>query len=190
MVSQLNSPTVSSQAAQTQTLHDPFLPRLEGFVQVVTATHRGFLTDVMAQALRVAGQGKPVLIAQFLKGGTHQGISKPVRLCQHLTWLRSDLPFCINERHLKAEVAPEAATAVRSLWQHTRVMVNRGQYDLVVLDEISLALSLALIPLQDVLGFLQNRPRHVDVVLTGPQMPASLLDVADQITHLRRFHRS
>jgi cob(I)alamin adenosyltransferase len=190
MVSQLDSavvhPAPTGQSPQNQKLHDPFLPRLEGFVQVVTATHRGFLTNVVSQALRVAGQGNPVLMVQLLKGGSNQGISNPTRLCQYFTWIRCNVPYCIDAENLNEQ----AIAVVQELWQHTRLVTNRGQYDLVILDEISLALSLKIIALDDVLGFLQERPKHVDVILTGPQMPDRLMGVADQVTELRRFYRA
>jgi cob(I)alamin adenosyltransferase len=59
----------------------------------------------------------------------------------------------------------------------------------VFLDELSLAINFCLIPETEVLQFLANRPSHIDIILTGPQMPKSLLDVADQITEIRRSHQ-
>ena len=62
----------------------------------------------------------------------------------------------------------------------------QGQYTLVVLDELSLAVSFGLILETEVLTFLRDRPAQVDVILTGPDMPASFLDLADQVTEFRR----
>jgi cob(I)alamin adenosyltransferase len=154
-------------------------------VQVFTCSHRSFFTSVMAQALRIAGQGTPVLVVQFLKGGIGQGYDHPVRLGQHLDWIRCDLPRCIDTPHLD-----ETETrSLLDLWQHTQEVVMQGKYDLVVLDELSLAINFDLISETEVLAFLQKRPSHVDVILTGPEMPPALLDVADQITELRRSHQ-
>ena len=61
-----------------------------------------------------------------------------------------------------------------------------GRYSLVVLDELSLALRLGLLAESEVLHFLAQRPPQVDVVLTGPDMPESLLAIADQVTEFRR----
>jgi len=66
--------------------------------------------------------------------------------------------------------------------------VCEGKYALVVLDELSLAINFGLIPQEEVLAFLEKRPSHVDIILTGPEMPQSILDVADQITQVRRSH--
>jgi cob(I)alamin adenosyltransferase len=158
---------------------------IEGLVQIFTCPHRSFFTNVIAQALRIAGQGTPVLVVQFLKGGIRQGLEHPVRLGQHLDWLRCDLPRCIDTPQLE-----EAETkALSELWEYTRAEVAAGKYTLVVLDELSVAINFGLIPEEEVLDFLNTRPAHVDVILTGPDMPPAILEIADQITELRRTHR-
>jgi cob(I)alamin adenosyltransferase len=154
-------------------------------MQVFTTSHRSFFTSVMAQALRIAGQGTPVLVVQFLKGGINQGHEHPIQLGQNLDWIRCDLPRYIDTPHLdEAE-----ACSLLELWQHTQKVVCQGKYSLVVLDELSLAINFGLIPQDEVLAFLEKRPSHVDIILTGPEMPQALLDVADQITEIRRSHR-
>jgi cob(I)alamin adenosyltransferase len=60
---------------------------------------------------------------------------------------------------------------------------------LVVLDELSIAINFGLIPEAEVLSFLNKRPRHIDLILTGPDMPRSILEISDQITELRRSHQ-
>lgn len=177
MVSQVETPTLDSGRGS--------IPCIEGLVQVFTSAHRSFFTNVMAQALRLAGQGTPVLVVQFLKGGIDQGYQHPVQLGQNLDWIRCNLPRCIDTPHLDQE---EQRSLV-DLWQYTQKIVYQGKYDLVVLDELSLAIHFDLISEAEVLNFLKQRPRNVDVILTGPDMPRSLLDVADQITELRRSHQ-
>lgn len=172
---------------ETPTLHSPSPTRytVEGLVQVFTSSHRSFLTNVMAQALRVAGQGTQVLIVQFLKGGIKQGFERPIKLGEHLDWIRCDLPRCIDTPQLD-----EAEThSLLELWQYTQKVVNEGNYSLVVLDELSLAINFGLIALDEVLDFIEKRPQHIDVILTGPDMPPALLNIADQITEVRRSHQ-
>lgn len=177
MVSQVEAPSLSSK--------QPITHRVEGLVQVFTSPHRGFFTNVMAQALRIAGQGTPVLVVQFLKGGIEQGFEHPVQLGQNLDWVRCNLPRCIDTPHLDEE---ETRSLV-DLWHQTQAVVMRGEYELVVLDELSLAIRFGLVSEEEVLTFLGQRPRHVDIILTGPDMPESLLESADQITELRRSHQ-
>lgn len=177
MVSQIETPSIDTTHHLTH--------RIEGLVQVFTSSHRNFFTNVMAQALRIAGQGTPVLVVQFLKGGIGQGYQRPVQLGQNLDWVRCNLPRCIDTPHLDEE----EADSLLDLWRYTQEVVLSGRYDLVVLDELSLAINFGLISETEVLAFLHRRPRQVDVILTGPEMPRSLLDIADQITELRRSHQ-
>jgi cob(I)alamin adenosyltransferase len=181
MVSQLKVAGLSA-SPQSSVIRHPLLQTIEGTLQVFTAVHRSFFTNVMVQALRLAEQGKAVLIVQFLKGGIHQGADQPMQFGQNLDWIRCDMPHCIHG----PEVDAAERQAVKALWQHTQAMVSKGHYSLVVLDELSLAMNYNLIPTQQVVNFLQQRPPQVDVILTGPEMPEVLLNMADQVTEFRR----
>jgi cob(I)alamin adenosyltransferase len=189
MVSQLEAPSRSSNHSLSYAV--------EGLVQIFTCPHRSFFTSVMAQALRIAGQGTPVLVVQFLKGGIGQGYQHPVQLAQHLDWIRCNLSRCIDLPHLAQQPIPELSAglqedeqlALRELWDHTQAVVAQNQYSLVVLDELSLAINYGLISEAEVLSFIAQRPGQVDLILTGPDMPQAILDIADQITELRRTHR-
>jgi len=176
MVSQLETQAISPN-------RHPYT--IGGLVQVFTSPYRSFFTNVMAQALGLAGQGRSVLVVQFLKGGIGQGHEHPVRLGQNLDWLRCDLPRCIDT----AEIEDTEVAALLGLWRYTQSVVAEGRYSMVVLDELSLAINFGLISETEVLAFLENRPRHVDVILTGPDVPESIRNVADQITELRRSDR-
>jgi cob(I)alamin adenosyltransferase len=99
--------------------------------------------------------------------------------------VRCDLPRCLDTPHLE----DAETSALLELWEYTQDVVASNQYSLVVLDELSLAINLGLIAEAEVLDFLKNRPGQVDVILTGPEMPAAILAIADQITELRRSHR-
>lgn len=177
MVSQLEAPRVDTSRHLTYSI--------EGLLQVFTSPHRSFFTNVMAQALRIASQGTPVLVVQFLKGGIRQGHKRPVRLAQHLDWIRCDLPRYIDT----PELDEAESRSLKQLWQYTQDVVEEGKYSLVVLDELSLAIHFGLIPADEVLAFLRRRPSHVDITLTGPEMPQAILDIADQITEIRRSHQ-
>ncbi|HEY9827124.1 MAG TPA: P-loop NTPase family protein [Stenomitos sp.] len=173
---------VAQVETRTPTLTPSALHTVEGLVQIVTAPHRNFFANVMAQALRVAGQGAPVLVVQFLKGGIRTGPDHPVHLCQNLTWLRCNLPRCVDT----PELEPSEMEALTELWQYTQSAILEDHYSLVILDELSLAIHLGLIPEAEVLDLIERRPRRMDLILTGPEMPSSFIDLADQVTELRR----
>ena len=153
----------------------------EGLLQVHTASFRGSCPSVFSQALRSAGLGSRVLISQFLRGGVDQGPQRPVQMCGRLTWLRPQLPCCVMGAN-----EPGAKEAVQALWQESRRWVLEGQADLVVLDELGLALAHGLLDETDIVATLNQRPGRMDVILTGPEMPLALMAMADQVTQLRR----
>jgi cob(I)alamin adenosyltransferase len=164
-------------------LAHPLLHTIEGTVQVFTSPHRTFFTKVMVQAMRQAGQGDSVLIVQFLKGGIRQGSERPMQFGQTLDWIRADLSRCL---HTADQVTAAEQQTITQLWAEVQALAVSGQYALVVLDELSLAIQFGLISEASALTFLTTRPAQVDVILTGPEMPETLLAIADQVTEFRR----
>ena len=157
--------------------------RPEGLLQIHTAPYRGSFAAVYSQALRNAGLGSRVLVSQFLKGGVDQGVAGSLRLCGRLQWLRPAIPLCLEAPPAEAELA---RAAVREVWDYSRVQLLAGSVDLMVLDELGLAVELGWLEAGEVSEALERRSAHLDVILTGPAMPAALMAMADQITELRR----
>jgi cob(I)alamin adenosyltransferase len=75
---------------------------------------------------------------------------------------------------------------VREVWDYSRDSLLAGEVDLMVLDELGLAVELGWLDGEEVCRTLEQRPVHLDVILTGPAMPPALLAMADQLTELRR----
>ena len=167
---------------------EPLTPRLplhlvepEGQLQVHTAPYRGSFSTVFSQAMRAAGLGSRVLIAQFLKGGVQQGLAGCVNLCGGLAWLRPDVQACLSEAGVE-----QARPAVAAVWQNCRDHLIQGDLDQLVLDELGLAVALGYLDEQELIDALQQRPGSMDVIITGPAIPASVMSMADQVTELRR----
>ena len=160
------------------------VPQPEGLLQVHTAPFRGSFAAVYSQALRSAGLGSRVLISQFLKGGVDQGLQGGLWLCGRLQWLRPAMPHCLADPASAAE--PEAVAAVADLWAFSRECLLEGRVDLMVLDELGLAVELGYLEAAEVTATLEQRPAQLDVILTGPSIPPELMAMADQVTQLRR----
>ena len=156
----------------------------EGLLQIHTAPYRGSFGAVLSQALRAAGLGSRVLVTQFLKGGVDQGLGSSIWLCGRLQWLRPGVPACLSEPAAQQDL--ESLEAVCQVWAFSREQLLSGAVDLMVLDELGLAVELGYIDQDEVLATLERRPAHLDVVLTGPAMPPELMAMADQVTQLRR----
>ena len=164
--------------------HLRLVPQPEGMLQIHTAPFRGSFATVLSQALRSAGLGSRVLVCQFLKGGVDQGLAASPWLCGRLRWLRPAVPACLAEPAEQHQ--PEVLQAVAEVWQHSREVLLAASVDLMVLDELGLAVELGYVPLDEVLDVLERRPAQMDVILTGPAMGPELMAMADQVTQLRR----
>ncbi|MCH9773235.1 MAG: cob(I)yrinic acid a,c-diamide adenosyltransferase [Synechococcus sp.] len=156
----------------------------EGQLQVHTASFRGSFSGVLSQALRTAGLGSNVLIAQFLKGGVGQGPQSSLTLCDRLRWLRPSVTECLSDPAASRD--DEVKEAVQSVWEICKTHLLEGTLDQLVLDEIGLAIELGYLSHEDVLSVLEQRPSAMDVIVTGPAIPAEMMEMADQVTELRR----
>jgi cob(I)alamin adenosyltransferase len=156
----------------------------EGQLQVHTASFRGSFSGVLSQALRTAGLGSHVLIAQFLKGGVGQGPQSSLTLCDRLRWLRPSVTECLSDAADSRD--DEVKEAVQAVWQICKTHLLEGTLDQLVLDEIGLAIELGYLNHEDVLSVLEQRPSAMDVIVTGPAIPAEMMEMADQVTELRR----
>ena len=170
---------VPTKTAPTLALVTP----VKGHVQVFIAPHRNLYADIIAQGLRVAGQGTQVLLAQFFQTGINQGLSNPRRLVENLEWLR-----CDAERDLSTddiELTDPEKSAVLELWGYAKVTIKSAQAGLVILDEANLLVARSLITEDELLQVLEMRSPKVNIILTGAFMPERISDYADQVTHRR-----
>ena len=198
-------PQAAARSSTTRSLR--LVAQQEGLIQIHTAPFRGSFSGVFSQALRSAGLGSRVLITQFLKGGVDQGLEASLWLCGRLQWLRPAVAGCLSEpcatvapadslppgagpSGLVASPLPPVSDpdreAVEAVWAYSRDQLLGGQVDQLVLDELGLAVDLGYLCAAEVTATLERRPSHVDVILTGPAMPAALMAMADQVTQLRR----
>ena len=157
------------------------MPLLElGLVQVYTGEGKGKTTAALGLVLRAAGWGLRSYVAQFLKhqpSGEQQSLA---RLAPYVTLERFGRPgFVRPERP-----APEDIALAHQGLERARQALLGGQYDLVVLDEVNTAVSLGLLGEQEVLALIDDKPPHVELVLTGRGAGAALLERADLVTRM------
>ena len=163
----------------------------EGQLQVHTTTYRGSFPSVLSEALRAAGLGRRVLVAQLLKGGVSQGPEGKVNLCGRLDWLRPSISSCLVEKldeHSCNENQVNELNAVKEIWEICKEQLLSGNLDQLVLDEVGLAVSLGYLNESDLINTLERRPGAMDVILTGPAIPPQVIGMADQVTELRSGH--
>jgi len=160
-----------------------FVTPLKGNVQVFIAPHRNLYADIIAQALRIAGQGTKVLLVQLFQTGINQGLSNPRRLVENLEWLRCDAQRDLSKNDI--ELTDVEKSAVLELWDFAKVAIKSAHAGLVVLDEANLLVARSLISEEELLEVLEMRSPKVNIILTCDSMPDSICDYADQVTHRR-----
>jgi cob(I)alamin adenosyltransferase len=152
----------------------------KGLVQVFTGNGKGKTTAAVGTIVRAAGHGLKVFLISFMKGnyayGEYQTLARlpSVKIAQFgLRQLTS--PDAVNpEEKEQAEAALAAA----------RKAVTSGDYDLVVLDEINVAVGYNLIDVEEILNLIRNKPPHVELILTGRYADNKLLEAADLVTEM------
>ena len=156
-------------------------------LQIHTASYRGSFSLVLSEALRAAGLGSNVLVAQFLKGGVNQGPSDGINLCGNLNWIRPNLDFCPSPLLKKSSIDEEPYThqAISEVWIFCKEQLKRKKIDRLVLDEIGLACAYGYIDQNDLITTLSERPTSTDIILTGPSISPEIIAMADQVTQLR-----
>lgn len=154
-----------------------------GLVSVYTGPGRGKTTAALGLTLRVLGWGGRVCMVQFIKGFAELGEVKFSAEFADRFVLRqfaNDESPSIRENDVLAR--REAAEAAMGFAEEA---VGGGEYDLVILDEINNALHYNLISLARVIKLIENKPKHVELVLTGRNAPAEVLEIADYVTEMK-----
>jgi cob(I)alamin adenosyltransferase len=154
----------------------------QGLIQVYTGDGKGKTTCALGLGLRAVGQGLQVYMVQFLKGrqtGEAQAVAQ--RLAPDMTLRSFGRPGLVNLK----QPDPEDLARIREAWEEARQVLMAGKHDLVILDEINLALTFKLLDPEEVFRVLKERPAWVEVVLTGRQAPPELVAMADLVTEMR-----
>jgi len=153
--------------------------RRKGLIQVYTGNGKGKTTAALGLALRAAGHGLRTYVGQFLKGRPTGELKAAKLLEPYLTIEQFGEPsFTL------AKGDAHQAALVRKGLQRIRQVLASGEYDIVVLEEINVALDLELVPLEEVLALLDERPPEVELVLTGRGAPQELISRADLVTEM------
>ena len=176
---QPNTNSVDSSSPKPSLIVTP----IKGHVQVFIAPHRNLYADIIAQGLRIAGQGTNVLLIQFFQTGINQGLSNPRRLVENLEWLRCEAQRDLSKDDL--ELTDIEKSSVLELWDYAKVAIKSAQAGLVLLDEADLLVARSLITEGELLEVLETRSPKVNIILIGASIPDRISKYADQVTHRR-----
>ncbi|MEM9729938.1 MAG: cob(I)yrinic acid a,c-diamide adenosyltransferase [Myxococcota bacterium] len=156
-----------------------------GIVLVHTGDGKGKSTAAFGLAIRAVGQGQRVGIVQFIKGTWKTGEKKSLERFPEIDHVVSGDGFTWNTQDREKDIA-----SVRRGWDVALDMIekSRGEdpaYDLVVLDELNIALGMDYLPIEEVVEALKNKPTELSICVTGRGAKDELIEVADTVSEMR-----
>jgi cob(I)alamin adenosyltransferase len=157
-----------------------------GLLAVYTGNGKGKTTAALGLCIRAVGYGHRVGIIQFVKGSWHYGEKDGVRrLAPEVSFEAMGKGFVgiVDDKLPRGEHEKAARETLAEVEQ----VITRGEHDIVILDEVNVALGLKLLTPQAVIDVVRKRPPKMHVVCTGRDAPPELIDIADLVTEMKEI---
>ena len=158
----------------------------DGIVIVYTGNGKGKTTASLGVGLRAIGHGLRVCMVQFIKGEWHYGELDSIKKLEpdfELIVAGKGFIGIIDDDHAFEEHVRAAKTALDIVEQK----ISLDTFDIIILDEINYALHLGVLQLADVMKILQNRPKHLSLILTGNHACEEIITLADLVTEMKEI---
>lgn len=155
---------------------------MTGCVHVYTGNGKGKTTAALGLALRAAGAGLKVYIAQFVKGAEYSEIKILLRLSDLITTKQYGLGFFVNREPNKKDFR-----AAREGLKEVREIICSGVYDVVILDEANIATYYDLFSVEELLDVIRAKPGRVELVITGRMADPLVIEAADLATEMKEL---
>ncbi len=152
----------------------------KGLVQVYTGKGKGKTTAALGLALRACGHGWKVLMICFMKGDSNYGEVKISKKIPNFKLVQSGLPTFVK----KGEPSEEDLRLAIEGFQIAKKALKEKKYDMLILDEINVAVDYGLISLNSVLDLIDKKPDNVELVLTGRYAHPEIVKSADLVSEI------
>lgn len=152
-------------------------------IQIYTGTGKGKTTASLGLALRAVGHGLTVLVIQFMKGKINYGELVAARKLKGLLIEQHGRPDFVNPENPD----PIDVAMAENALNRARQAVQDHEFDVVILDEINVAVSYGLIKESDVIDLMEKLPEETELILTGRDMPESFAERADLVSEVREI---
>jgi cob(I)alamin adenosyltransferase len=151
-------------------------------VVVNTGDGKGKSSAAFGVLTRAVARNWKVAVVQFLKSGQWHVGEEDVGKRLGADWWSIGEGFTWDSEDLSRDEA-----VARAAWEHARAVIQGDEHRLVVLDEITYPMNWGWIDTDDVVKTIRGRPERVNIVATGRDAPAALVDVADTVTEMRKI---
>ncbi|MFZ5648236.1 MAG: cob(I)yrinic acid a,c-diamide adenosyltransferase [Bacillota bacterium] len=152
-----------------------------GCLQVYTGNGKGKTTASLGLAMRAVGHGHKVMMLQFMKGSSNYGeLSTAAKYLPGITIEQYGLETFVDREN----PSPGDIEIAQKGIDRARAVLTGGGYDLVILDEINVALDYKLVQLEQVMELIKLRPPDVELVFTGRYAHEKIIEAADLVTEV------
>lgn len=151
----------------------------EGFIHIYTGNGKGKTTAALGLGLRAAGAGYRVHMTQFMKGRRYSEIDaiKHLSLFSVSQHGRDEFVNKENPEKIDIEMAQKG-------FKFAKEIIKNNKYDLVILDEINVAVDFKLIKLDEAIRLIDEKPKSLELVLTGRYAHPEMIKKADLVTEM------
>jgi len=154
----------------------------KGVLLDITGPGKGKTTSAFGQALRAHGHGFSIAIVQFMKGRIYGELDTLRSLPRVEVWQFGRVAF-VDPKNPDPKDRELARQGMDKAWE----IVRGGKDDLLILDEINVVADFGLIPVEEVLELAKARPRWMDMIWTGRNAPAAMIEMADTVSEVREI---
>ena len=158
-------------------------PLSKGLVQVFTGDGKGKTSAALGVVLRALGHGLKVYIVFFMKGDYPYGERCILSELPNVDFAGFGGRGFVNPASIKPEEIEQARQALAA----AREAMFSGNYDLVVLDEVNVAVAFKLVELDEVVRLINDKPQNLELILTGRKADTELIKLADLVTEMLKI---
>jgi cob(I)alamin adenosyltransferase len=156
----------------------------KGYIQIYTGNGKGKTTAAFGQALRAAGSGLKTFIVQFMKNSPYGAIQIFEQIPNWVTFEHYG-----NDSFVFSNIAAgeKDIYMAQQAFHRARKAMSSGKFDIVIMDEVCVAIFFELLKTQDLLSLLEEKPGSVELILTGRYCPLELIERADLVTEMQEI---
>ncbi len=158
-------------------------PLRKGLVQILTGDGKGKTTAALGTVIRALGRGLKVYIVVFMKGDYPYGEWNILSKLPNVSIARFGFRAFTDPANIKPEEIEQAKQALAA----ARKAMLSGNYDLVILDEVNVAVAWKLVELDEVIKLIRDKPQNVELILTGRHADRELVKMADLVTEMLKI---
>ncbi|MBS4016119.1 MAG: cob(I)yrinic acid a,c-diamide adenosyltransferase [Candidatus Latescibacteria bacterium] len=152
-------------------------------IHIYTGNGKGKTTSAIGQAVRALGHKYKVIMIQFMKGDPNYGEIKTLKKIRNIKVVQSGLPTFVE----KGKPSKEDLKLAAKGFALAKKALKEKKYQMVILDEINVAVDYGLLQLADVIKLAENCPKNIELILTGRYASKELIDIADLVSEIKEI---